>query len=90
MAYEHLLEQFVEKYKTVASYYSLADYLVLIFWLLLLTVLGFAGIFKYLHNLNLEIWKTRSMMNMIPNEIICNNIDLKRAFMSKGFLRNIK
>ena len=90
ITYEYLLQQYVNNVNSTVRMYLLIDTLILVFWICLLGTSVTVGIGRYLKQLSVEIGKTRSMLNMLPNSIICNNPELKKAFLSKAFIRNIR
>ena len=44
----------------------------------------------YLRNLNIKIWRTKGMLNMIPMDILQKNESLKGKFMSSDLLQAVK
>ena len=44
----------------------------------------------YLNKLSLKIWKTKGMLNMIPQDIIKKNVVLEEHILSKNILQAIK
>ncbi len=56
------------------------------FGFFLLVFLSYTFImFFFLLRLKKEIWKTKSMLNMIPTKILLNNDSLKNKFLSHKF-----
>ena len=56
---------------------------------MMITVFIF-GWSPYLKNLNVKIWRTKGMLNMIPMEILQKNDNLKEKFMSGDLLQAVK
>lgn len=44
----------------------------------------------YLRNLNVKIWRTKGMLNMIPMDLIGKNENLKTKFISGDLLQAVK
>ena len=56
---------------------------------LILTVFIIVWI-PYLNGLNIKIWRTKGMLNMIPMEVINKHESLKNAFISGDILQAVK
>lgn len=83
LAFGDILSSYLDSLNEVMTKYSLLHTFILLFWLLALTI-GSAILFlKYIERLRVEIWKTRNMLNMIPNEVISHNKALKAIFLGK-------
>ena len=44
----------------------------------------------YLKNLNIKIWRTKGMLNMIPLEIVMKHENLKNTFIYGNILQAVK
>lgn len=81
--YLDVLSSFSDDLEVVLSKYSLIHTFILLFWLILLSIGTALLVFNFLEKLRIDIWKTRSMLNMIPNEVISHNRALKTIFLDK-------
>ena len=64
----------------------------IIFSVFIVVILGvfFVIWIPYLSSLNIKIWRTKGMLNMIPMEVIMKYDTLKNAFIAGDILQAVK
>lgn len=87
IVYRDTLASYQNGLEEVLTMYSLIETLILLFWLLTLAVGSSVLMAIFLQRLSVDNWKTRSMLNMIPNEVISHNRALKSIFLDKKIVQ---
>lgn len=89
-AIDALNQLFMSDFNSYLDYQnSVEDIKFSIFIIMLFVVFLFIWT-PYLKNLNMKIWRTKGMLNMIPMDIIRKNENLKNAFISGDILQAVK
>lgn len=89
LAHQDILDSYLQSMDQAMNQYSVVATCFMFFWLVVILMISSIALFKYLESLRLEMWKTRSMLNMIPNEVINNNKALKDVFLGRRTMRDI-
>lgn len=90
LSYGYLLKEYMDAYILFLKNYALRATLSNFLFGLFVLVMGVVVYSSYVNQLGERIWKTKSMLNMIPLKVLESNEDLRKRILESGVFKAIQ